>query len=106
MMSSGPSARLNIYRAQKKRRARARRFSTLKELKVGSVLLGHRLLEHAIDLLVGRINTSLRGLGSRERLVGSALSSGGSLGSSLRVGLGLRSGIRIGLVRNVRGQTR
>jgi hypothetical protein len=58
-----------------------------------SELLRHRLLEHAIQLLVGRIAASLTGLSRLQSLVGSALGIvssrlGGSSGAGSRVGSG------------------
>ena len=47
-------------------------------------LLRNRLLEHAIDLLVGRIDRRLRSLRGRQRLVGRALRTAGSRGCLTR----------------------
>jgi hypothetical protein len=43
------------------------------------LLLGDRTLEHAVDLLVRRIDGRLSGLSGGQRLVGSALCAAGSL---------------------------
>src|SRR6187402_1604844 len=57
---------------EKKRRARARRFSRA-DPKIGNLLLRDRATEHPVDLLVGGIAAGLRSLSSGQRLVGSAL---------------------------------
>ena len=65
-------------------------------------LLRYRLLEHAIDFLVRRIDRGLSSLRRRQRLVGGALRAARSLGSLVRGALGRAGRARSGISRRLR----